>query len=203
MAALMMVLGCLGFAPALGRPPIAATRTRVAAPVALFGAPRALEFDEINLQQCTSYLRSFPNKFRGWGEAEWRQFALPPLQFSTRPVEGGVALVYFLSEEKARASGRGSAAVEDGGALEITVAAGGDGFLAPGPRIALRSKKGSLDRSRQEAVIVARLADECASSATAFGTLSSRSWRPPRGTVAKLDKLAGACMYDKAVRKRY
>lgn len=180
---MLHVLCCasLTFSPAPPRAAIATTRLRSTAPVALLaGPPGSIDFEELDLPRCTSFLRSFPSKFRGWGAAEWKLFGLPALPFSTRPIDGGVALVYYLSEDQARASGRGGAAVEDGGRLEITAAEGGAGLFAPGPRIVLRSKRGSADRSRHEAVLAARLADECRSTATSFGKLSPRSWRPPR-----------------------
>ena len=112
---LMLHLLCLAFSPA-PRLPVAASRpARVAAPVvALFGAPAKLDFAELDLARCSSYLRTFPTKFRGWGVAEWKLFGLPPLSFSARPIEGGVALVYYLSEAQAKQQGRGGL-VEDGG----------------------------------------------------------------------------------------
>jgi len=206
-ALLMLHLLCLAFSPASRLLPVAlpvpTSHARAAAPVvALFGTPTKLDFAELDLSRCASYLRTFPTKFRGWGVAEWKLFGLPPLSFSPRPIEGGVALVYYLSETQAKQMGRGGL-VEDGGRLEITAAAGGAGFFGPAPRIVIRSKRGSLDRSRHEAVLVARLADECSSSTTSFGTLSSNSWRPPKGTLTKINQLAGACLYEKAVGKRY
>ena len=46
--------------------------------------------------------------------AEWKLFGLPPLSFSPRPIDGGVELVYYLSEAQAKQQGRGGV-VEDGG----------------------------------------------------------------------------------------
>ena len=180
----MLHLLCLAFSPASRLLPVAlpvpTSHARAAAPVvALFGTPTKLDFAELDLSRCASYLRTFPTKFRGWGVAEWKLFGLPPLSFSPRPIEGGVALVYYLSETQAKQMGRGGL-VEDGGEcqrstlarhtlactrsqllgarlagrLEITAAAGGAGFFGPAPRIVIRSKRGSLDRSRHEAVLV-------------------------------------------------
>ena len=178
----MLHLLCLAFSPA-PRLSVGASRSTRATPpvVALFGTPTKLDFAELDLPRCSSYLRTFPAKFRGWGEAEWKLFGLPPLSFSPRPIEGGVELVYYLSEAQAKQQGRGGL-VEDGGEcqrsalarpctlartlpqhlvarlragrLEITAAAGGAGFFAPAPRIVIRSTRGSSDRSRHEAVLV-------------------------------------------------
>ena len=178
----MLHLLCLAFLPA-PRLSVGASHQPTRAPspvVALFGTPTKLEFADLDLQRCTSYLRTFPAKFRGWGAAEWKLFGLPPLSFSPRPIEGGVELVYYLSEAQAKQQGRGGV-VEDGGEcqrsalarpctrphpapsasslacagrLELTAAAGGAGFFGPAPRIVIRSTRGSSDRSRHEAVLV-------------------------------------------------
>ena len=112
----MLHLLCLAFSPA-PRLSVGASHHPARAPspvVALFGTPTKLEFADLDLQRCTSYLRTFPAKFRGWGAAEWKLFGLPPLSFSPRPIEGGVELVYYLSEAQAKQQGRGGV-VEDGG----------------------------------------------------------------------------------------
>ena len=112
----MLHLLCLAFSPA-PRLSVGASHhpARAASPVvALFGTPTKLEFADLDLQRCTSYLRTFPAKFRGWGAAEWKLFGLPPLSFSPRPIDGGVELVYYLSEAQAKQQGRGGV-VEDGG----------------------------------------------------------------------------------------
>ena len=186
--------------PSSSLPPTTICARRTAAPVAIFGPPSKLELSGLDAQRCAAYLRTFPSKFRSWGEAEWRQFGLSPLTFSTQPIDGGVALVYYLSEAQARAKGLGGL-VEDGGRFELQVQVGGGGPFGSGPGIAIRSKQGSVDRSRQEAVIVARLADECGAGKP-FGTLASR-WRPPKRTLTTLNAIACACKYDKIVRKRY
>ena len=88
----MLHLLCLAFSPA-PRLSVGASHhpARAASPVvALFGTPTKLEFADLDLQRCTSYLRTFPAKFRGWGAAEWKLFGLPPLSFSPRPIDGGV-----------------------------------------------------------------------------------------------------------------
>jgi hypothetical protein len=115
-SARMLHLLCLAFSPA-PRLSVGASRpaARATSPVvALFGTPTKLDFAELDLPRCASYLRTFPAKFRGWGEAEWKLFGLPPLSFSPRPIEGGVELVYYLSEAQAKQQGRGGL-VEDGG----------------------------------------------------------------------------------------
>jgi len=180
--------------------PAAPRRSR--RPVALFGPPDRLEFsDDFDAKRATSFIRSFPSKFRGWGESEWRTFGLPALSFSTKPIDGGVSLVYYLTEAQARAKGKGGL-VEDGG-LELTAQAGGAGGLfASAPGIVVKARRGSVDRSRQEEVLVARLADECRST-RASNLGSYRGWKPPQGTVGKLNAIAGACLYAKAVSKRY
>lgn len=181
---------------------LAAAPQRSRRPVALFGPPDRLEFaDDFDAKKATSYLRSFPSKFRGWGESEWKTFGLPALSFSTKPIDGGVSLTYYLTEAQARAKGKGGL-VEDGG-LELTAQAGGAGGLfASAPGIVVKARRGSVDRSRQEQVLVARLADECQSTkASSMG--SYRGWKPPQGTVNKLNAIAGACLYAKTVSKRY
>lgn len=181
--------------------PAASLVERSRRPTALFGPPDRLAFGaDFEAKRATVFLRSFPAKFRGWGESEWKTFGLPALSFSTKPVDGGIALVYYLTEAQARAKGKGGL-VEDGG-LELTAQAGGAGGLfASSPGIVVKAKRGSVDRSRQEQVLVARLADECQSTKASFG--SYIGWKPPQGTVKKLGAIAGACLYAKTVSKRY
>ena len=233
----MLHLLCLAFSPT-PRLSVGASRpTRAAAPVvALFGPPTKLDFAELDLSRCASYLRTFPAKFRGWGEAEWKLFGLPPLSFSPRPIEGGVELVYYLSETQAKQQGRGGL-VEDGGECQRSAlarpctrphtrppaprgssarrtardhrgcrrcrllrpcAADRDpldaGFVRPlSARGSARGRaqlRSPLARTRCwirffrchpcPSVRQARLADECSSSTTSFGSLSSSSWRPPK-----------------------
>ena len=121
----MLHLLCLAFSPA-PRLSVGASHhgaperqppSRVSPVVALFGTPTKLEFADLDLQRCTSYLRTFPAKFRSWGAAEWKLFGLPPLSFSPRPIDGGVELVYYLNEAQAKQQGRGGL-VEDGGACQ-------------------------------------------------------------------------------------
>ena len=189
--------------------PLRATPTRQASVrssvTMLFGGSRRIRFAELDetqvcgwcgrecgrggtdslgagVRQAISWVRSFPSRFRRWGVLEWECFDAPPLEFSDKPIPTGTRLRYYT-----RGAGGG---LEEDGNLEVTV---------DGPAVVFRPARGSVDRSRQEAVIFA-LALEAArrGALSEIGRLSPGLYAPSGREGRMLAKIESACASDKA-----
>ena len=113
---------------------------------------------------------------------EWECFDAPPLEFSDKPIPTGTRLRYYT-----RGAGGG---LEEDGNLEVAV---------DGPAVVFRPARGSVDRSRQEAVIFA-LALEAArrGALSEIGRLSPGLYAPSGREGRMLAKIESACASDKA-----
>lgn len=109
---------------------------------------RRLFFSSLDEAAAVSYLRSFPTQaFQLWSTTEWQRLGVDEkLEFSTRTIDGGVRIVYYLPPPDARRLGL-AGVVEDGG-FELT---------ASQNSIVGRADPGRISRARAEEVIWQRL----------------------------------------------
>ena len=109
---------------------------------------RRLQFSSLDKSLAVSYLRGFPTSALGlWSVTEWNRLGVPEkLDFSTRNIEDGVRVVFYLTPTETREAGL--AGLQEDGGFELAVR---------GNAIVARSFPGRKRRNRQEEVIWQRL----------------------------------------------
>jgi hypothetical protein len=125
-----------------------------------------------------------------WGEAEFRLLKTPPMEFSARRLDSGVALQFYSKQ------GQGQALAPDG-SLELTLQPkGGSGNDAD---VVVCCKGRAADasaRGRQLDLCYRLLLDDA--RAGVLGGQVALGLHPPTADVARLrKKIAAACLYNK------
>ena len=131
-------------------PPAAQATAALAATAAIAATAlpqRRISFSTLDEDRAIAYLRSFPTQaFQMWSNTEWNRLGASKLDFSVRPTESGVRLIYYLSDEEARK--RGLAGLVEDGSFDLEVR---------GNAIVGRSSPGKTRRGKEEEVVWQRL----------------------------------------------
>ena len=164
---------------------------------------RAVLFQtNFDLRRASGALRDFPRAFSNWGVAEWKQFGLPPLRLSVQSAQpdgedsaGGARIIYY----------EGDRGLEESGGIEFVAVQTARDLLQPwgSPGVIMRPLPGGGGKPHED-VMFAQLLRECNGGLLSqCGTPLPRPFLVNPATRSTLGRIAGACAYDKTVRKRY
>ena len=165
---------------------------------------RAVLFQtNFDLRRASGALRDFPRAFSNWGVAEWKQFGLPPIRLSVQSAQpdgedsaGGARIIYYDS---------GDRSLEESGGIEFVAVQTARDLLQPwgSPGVIMRPLPGGGGKPHED-VMFAQLLRECNGGLLSqCGTPLPRPFLVNPATRSTLGRIAGACAYDKTVRKRY
>ena len=161
---------------------------------------RLIPFRTLDTQRAAQSLRDYPRAFSNWGAAEWAAFDLPPLRLSvqsatpTDTTAGGARIIYFADQ-----------GMDEVGGIEVVATESARYLLQPwtSPGLLVRPLPGARKRGHEDVMFVQLLREVENGLLSRLGEPAPRLQLVSGKTRRTLGRIAGACAYDKAVRKRY